>query len=140
MVSPPSNVQICSREYLPLRKSGLVRFQVMVALCSDIKHQAVSSTRHKLATAHARSSAVGCIGFPSWFNLFCQYERGCPLWRQEAIDCNYLSERIQALMPVACSSASRDVFRQQPCATGEVEALEYNAEHEITKPTTRLGK
>src|SRR5260370_42384155 len=35
-VRPPSNVQVCSREYLPLRKSGLVRFQPMIALCSDI--------------------------------------------------------------------------------------------------------
>src|SRR6266496_1926521 len=35
-VAPPSNVQVCSREYLPFRKSGLVRFQRMVALCSDI--------------------------------------------------------------------------------------------------------
>src|SRR5436190_3184701 len=35
-VVPPSNVQMCSREYLPFRKSGLVRFQLMVALCSDI--------------------------------------------------------------------------------------------------------
>src|SRR2546428_9887617 len=35
-VAPPSNVQVCSREYLPFRKSGLVRFQLMVALCSDI--------------------------------------------------------------------------------------------------------
>src|SRR5215468_3454725 len=35
-VTPPSNVQVCSREYLPLRKSGPVRFQLMRALCSDI--------------------------------------------------------------------------------------------------------
>src|SRR5689334_4978682 len=35
-VRPPSNVQVCSREYLPLRKSGPFRFQVMRALCSDI--------------------------------------------------------------------------------------------------------
>jgi hypothetical protein len=63
MVSPPSNVQLCSREYLPLRKSGLVRFQVMVALCSDIKYQAASSASNKPATAHARSSAVGKFRF-----------------------------------------------------------------------------
>src|SRR5690349_12397491 len=35
-VTPPSKVQVCSREYLPLRKSGPVRFQVMRALCSDM--------------------------------------------------------------------------------------------------------
>src|SRR5437762_12493081 len=35
-VMPPSKVQLCSREYLPLRKSGPFRFQVMRALCSDI--------------------------------------------------------------------------------------------------------
>src|SRR5262245_15233696 len=35
-VRPPSKVQVCSREYLPRRKSGLVRSQRMVALCSDI--------------------------------------------------------------------------------------------------------
>src|SRR5471032_2861790 len=35
-VMPPSNVQVCSREYLPLRKSGLVRCHLIVALCSDI--------------------------------------------------------------------------------------------------------
>ena len=36
MVVPPSNVQVCSREYFPLRKSGLVRFQEMVARYSDM--------------------------------------------------------------------------------------------------------
>src|SRR4051794_35776776 len=35
-VMPPSNVQVCSREYLPLRKSGPFRFQEMRALCSDM--------------------------------------------------------------------------------------------------------
>src|SRR5262249_39650731 len=35
-VMPPSNSHVCSREYFPLRKSGLVRFQPMMALCSDI--------------------------------------------------------------------------------------------------------
>src|ERR1043166_9076694 len=35
-MAPPSNVQVCSREYLPFAKSGPVRFQRMVALCSDI--------------------------------------------------------------------------------------------------------
>src|ERR1051325_11497066 len=35
-VKPPSNVQVCSREYLPLRKSGPLRFQSMMALCSDM--------------------------------------------------------------------------------------------------------
>src|SRR5580765_4776194 len=35
-VTPPSNVHVCSREYLPLRKSGPFRFQLMRALCSDI--------------------------------------------------------------------------------------------------------
>src|SRR5450432_4541851 len=35
-VTPPSNVQVCSREYLPFRKSGLVRCHLMVALCSDM--------------------------------------------------------------------------------------------------------
>jgi hypothetical protein len=35
-VTPPSNVQLCSREYLPLRKSGLVRCHLIVALCSDM--------------------------------------------------------------------------------------------------------
>jgi hypothetical protein len=35
-VTPPSKVQVCSREYLPLRKSAPVRFQVMRALCSDM--------------------------------------------------------------------------------------------------------
>src|SRR5689334_13580680 len=35
--TPPSNVQVCSREYLPLRKSGPVAFQRRVALCSDMK-------------------------------------------------------------------------------------------------------
>src|SRR3972149_7357991 len=36
-VTPPSNDQVCSREYRPLRKSGPLRFQRMVALCSDIE-------------------------------------------------------------------------------------------------------
>src|ERR1039457_1659893 len=35
-VAPPSNVHVCSREYLPLRKSGLVHCHLMVALYSDI--------------------------------------------------------------------------------------------------------
>ncbi len=33
-VNPPSKVHVCSREYLPFRKSGLVRSQLMIALCS----------------------------------------------------------------------------------------------------------
>src|SRR6266566_1560919 len=35
-VSPPSKVQVCSREYLPFTKSGCVRCQFMIALCSAI--------------------------------------------------------------------------------------------------------
>jgi hypothetical protein len=35
-VTPPSKLHVCSREYLPLRKSGLVRVQLIIALCSDI--------------------------------------------------------------------------------------------------------
>ena len=42
IMNPPSNVQLCSREYLPLRKSGLVRFQLMMALCSDINSRTVA--------------------------------------------------------------------------------------------------
>src|ERR1035438_1421993 len=34
--TPPSKVQVCSREYLPRRKSGLVRCHLMIALYSDI--------------------------------------------------------------------------------------------------------
>src|SRR5580658_4740845 len=34
--TPPSKVQVCSREYRPLRKSGPLHFQRIVALCSDI--------------------------------------------------------------------------------------------------------
>src|SRR5215831_11523306 len=34
-VKPSSKLQVCSREYLPLRKSGPVRFHAMVARCSD---------------------------------------------------------------------------------------------------------
>src|ERR1700722_6033010 len=34
--NPPSKVHVCSREYLPLRKSGPLHFQRMVALYSDI--------------------------------------------------------------------------------------------------------
>src|SRR2546421_5468248 len=40
-VKPPSKLQVCSREYLPLRKSGVVRFQLMTALCSDMRHNDV---------------------------------------------------------------------------------------------------
>src|SRR5271157_4321895 len=36
-VTPPSKLQVGSREYLTARKSGLVRFQLMIALCSDIQ-------------------------------------------------------------------------------------------------------
>jgi hypothetical protein len=35
-VAPPSKLHVCSREYLPFKKSGPFRFQLMVALCSDI--------------------------------------------------------------------------------------------------------
>ena len=35
-VAPPSNVQVCSREYLPFGNSVLVHCQRMIALCSDI--------------------------------------------------------------------------------------------------------
>ena len=33
---PPSKLQVCSREYFPPRKSEPVRFQRIVALCSDM--------------------------------------------------------------------------------------------------------
>jgi hypothetical protein len=36
--APPSNAQVCSREYLPFKKSGPLRCQWIVALCSDIWH------------------------------------------------------------------------------------------------------
>src|SRR5581483_1477720 len=36
-VKPPSKVHVCSREYLPFKKSGLVRCHWIVALCSDIE-------------------------------------------------------------------------------------------------------
>ena len=39
-VTPPSKVQVCSRENFPLRNSSLVRVQVTVALCSDIRLRA----------------------------------------------------------------------------------------------------
>src|SRR3954447_7622893 len=35
-VSPPSKLQVCSREYLPLMYSGVAALQVMVALCCDM--------------------------------------------------------------------------------------------------------
>ena len=35
--SPPSNVQVCSREYLPRRKSPSDIFHAMRARCSDMK-------------------------------------------------------------------------------------------------------
>src|SRR5215510_12096768 len=35
-VTPPSNVQVCSREYVPFRKSPCECVHLMVALCSDI--------------------------------------------------------------------------------------------------------
>src|ERR1043166_424668 len=35
-VKPPSKVHVCSREYLPFRKSGPARFHSMVAMCLDI--------------------------------------------------------------------------------------------------------
>src|SRR5512134_2020857 len=37
MTIPPSNPHVCSREYLPLRKSAPVFFQETIALCSDIR-------------------------------------------------------------------------------------------------------
>src|SRR5580698_5646026 len=36
-VMPPSKDQVCSREYLPRRKSGFVRRHLMIALYSAIK-------------------------------------------------------------------------------------------------------
>jgi hypothetical protein len=35
-VIPPSNVQVCSREYVPLRKSPCDGVHLIVALCSDM--------------------------------------------------------------------------------------------------------
>jgi hypothetical protein len=37
IVIPPSKVHVCSREYLPLRKSGDAHFHAMLALCSDME-------------------------------------------------------------------------------------------------------
>src|SRR5258705_332823 len=47
-VTPPSNVQVCSREYLPLRKSGLVRCHLIVALYSDIMFGAGERNQFKV--------------------------------------------------------------------------------------------
>src|SRR6267154_5942057 len=44
-VTSSSKVQVCSREYLPLRKSGPFRFHVMRALCSDIVVSRMTSGR-----------------------------------------------------------------------------------------------
>jgi hypothetical protein len=47
-MTPPSNVQVCSREYLPVRKSGLVRCHLIVALYSDITVGAGEGNKFKV--------------------------------------------------------------------------------------------
>ena len=63
-VTPPSNVQVCSREYLPLRKSGLVRCHLMVALCSDTALVVREGNQFKIL--HKRLALVG-----RYFLTFC---------------------------------------------------------------------
>src|SRR5436190_23745231 len=59
-VLPPSNCQVCSREYLPLRKSGLVSFQLMLALCSDMRVNYLSfNTKWKCKTCPASNRSSG---------------------------------------------------------------------------------
>src|SRR5262245_21057886 len=57
-VRPPSNIQLCSREYVPFRKSPCVCVHWIRALCSDIEVQV--STRFKLA--------IGSF-YQKWFDL-----------------------------------------------------------------------
>src|ERR1044071_7454563 len=45
-VSPPSKLHVCSREYLPLRKSGPVHFQRMMAVCADMVRELMFAGRH----------------------------------------------------------------------------------------------
>src|ERR1017187_4037767 len=47
-VKPPSNVQVCSREYLPLRKSGPVRSHLIVALYSEMALGAGEGNKFKV--------------------------------------------------------------------------------------------
>src|SRR5215470_11834169 len=57
-VTPPSNVQVCSREYLPLRKSGPVRFQVMRALCSDMLVRRMTSRKSQARNERGHNSGM----------------------------------------------------------------------------------
>src|SRR6185503_2680872 len=62
-MTPPSKVHVCSREYLPLRNSGLVRFQLMVALCSDIGEGLIRIGDRRLAI---EDYLTGCGSRQTW--------------------------------------------------------------------------
>src|ERR1041385_776388 len=65
MVTPPSKVQVCSREYLPLRKSGPFRFQEMRALCSDILVSRIKSGGSASVKMNFNRTACTLICIPS---------------------------------------------------------------------------
>src|SRR6266576_936663 len=78
-MAPPSNVHVCSREYLPFTKSGPARFQRMMALCSDI-FQCGDEIKRKVTikiASHAgerrrilnRNRFLIFISFPITFNI-----------------------------------------------------------------------
>src|SRR5436309_1669626 len=54
-VTPPSNVHVCSREYLPFRKSGPVHFHRIVASCVDMawRIQTVAGRPHFLPSPNS---------------------------------------------------------------------------------------
>ena len=60
-VTPPSKVQVCSREYLPLAKSGPVRVQRMVAVCSDMSFAQFPAVTDAESTCAPESSCSSKI-------------------------------------------------------------------------------
>ncbi len=62
-VKPPSNVQVCSREYLPLRKSASPRAQEIIALCSDMENCALQGGGGQAARGEDLSRPEGSLEF-----------------------------------------------------------------------------
>src|SRR5437588_351278 len=58
-VKPPSKPQVCSREYFPLTKSGLVRFHFIVATCVLIGQSNVASGNRSRMVFLTRNSSSG---------------------------------------------------------------------------------
>src|SRR5690349_21428836 len=60
-VSPPSKVQVCSREYFPFKNSALVRFQLTMAMYLDMLQVFTHMSRSPISKSQKVYPAPGPV-------------------------------------------------------------------------------